>query len=167
LVIAYMLTWTTYGTWLQGDRRGWVKDGLIHQGNPSLENTNHQNVKAKHVMLSKKQKVYAANAIINEAIKLEQEIFALAVYNSHIHLLLQNINLPIGKVVSHYKHAIRLNLQKQGFEGKLWTRGFDKRYCMDNKEISAKIAYIRTHENTDAETLVSPQIYSAGLKNEQ
>lgn len=26
-MIAYMLTWTTYGTWLQGDKRRYVKDG--------------------------------------------------------------------------------------------------------------------------------------------
>ncbi len=26
-MIGYMLTWTTYGTWLRGDKRGYVKDG--------------------------------------------------------------------------------------------------------------------------------------------
>src|SRR5262245_9357662 len=25
--LAYYLTWTTYGTWLPGDERGWVKEG--------------------------------------------------------------------------------------------------------------------------------------------
>lgn len=25
--LAYFLTWTTYGTWLPGDQRGWVKEG--------------------------------------------------------------------------------------------------------------------------------------------
>src|SRR6516225_99558 len=25
--LAYFLTWTTYGTWLPGDERGWVKRG--------------------------------------------------------------------------------------------------------------------------------------------
>jgi hypothetical protein len=24
---AYFITWTTYGTWLPGDARGWVKSG--------------------------------------------------------------------------------------------------------------------------------------------
>ena len=159
-----MLTWTTYGTWLQGDRRRWVKDGAIHEANPALENINRQNMKAKHVMLSKEQKIYAASAIIDKASELKQKVFALTVCSNHIHILLQNIDLSIGRVVSHYKHAIRLALQQQGFQGKLWTRGFDKRYCMDNQDISTKIAYIRTHENTDAEILVSPQIYSAGLE---
>jgi REP element-mobilizing transposase RayT len=25
--LAYLITWTTYGTWLPGDERGWVKSG--------------------------------------------------------------------------------------------------------------------------------------------
>lgn len=25
--LAYLITWTTYGTWLPGDRRGWVEAG--------------------------------------------------------------------------------------------------------------------------------------------
>jgi hypothetical protein len=25
--VGYMVTWTTYGTWLQGEKKGFVKDG--------------------------------------------------------------------------------------------------------------------------------------------
>jgi len=28
-LVGYMVTWTTYGSWLQGDKRGFVKDGKI------------------------------------------------------------------------------------------------------------------------------------------
>jgi len=28
-IIGCMITWTTYGSWLQGDKRGYVKDGKI------------------------------------------------------------------------------------------------------------------------------------------
>ena len=36
-MIAYMVTWTTYGSWLQGDKRGYVKDGQILGGNYNLK----------------------------------------------------------------------------------------------------------------------------------
>jgi len=36
-IIGYMLTWTTYGTWLQGDARGYVKNGKILSENKGLE----------------------------------------------------------------------------------------------------------------------------------
>jgi hypothetical protein len=32
-----MLTWSTYGTWLQGNEKGFVKDGEIRGGNAALE----------------------------------------------------------------------------------------------------------------------------------
>jgi REP element-mobilizing transposase RayT len=147
-VIAYMLTWTTYGTWLQGDSRGWVKNGNIHNRNSVLENINRQQMKAKTVTFTKEQRAFVTKAIIDEGKTLRQKIFALAVCDDHVHLVVQNINLPIGRVVSHYKHAVRLALQKQGFEGKLWTRGFDKRYCMKSQELETKIAYVHKHNNS-------------------
>jgi hypothetical protein len=41
--LAYFLTWTTYGTWLPGDERGWCKrtkgfKGLIRDGNNKRAN---------------------------------------------------------------------------------------------------------------------------------
>ena len=27
--LAYFLTWTTYGTWLPGDERGWIEAGKL------------------------------------------------------------------------------------------------------------------------------------------
>ena len=142
-----MLTWTTYGSWLQGDQRGWVKNGQIYRPDAELENANLQQMKTKSTILSKEQKLLAAQAITDEAAELKQKIFVLAVCSNHIHLVVQNINLPIGRVVSHYKNAVRLALQENGFASKLWTGGFDKRYCMNIQELDAKINYVRKHEN--------------------
>ena len=148
-----MLTWTAYGTWLQGDRRGYVKDGAILEPNAELEAINRQQMKFGTVELAKAQRISAAEAIINEAKELNQKIFALAVCNNHTHLVVKNIDMPIGQVVSHYKNAARLAIKKLGFNGKLWTQGFDKRYCMDEKELAVKIAYVHKHKNTNAEVI--------------
>ena len=144
-VIAYMLTWTTYGSWLQGDHRGWVENGVIYRPSSALENANCQQMKAKPAILTKEQKILASQAIIAESKKLNQEIFALATCSNHVHIVAGNINLTIGRVVSHYKHAARLALQEHGFNGKLWTHGFDKRYCANAQELNAKIDYVRKH----------------------
>src|SRR5690606_31606535 len=37
-VLATMVTTTTYGTWLPGDLRGYVEDGMILPANPNLLN---------------------------------------------------------------------------------------------------------------------------------
>jgi REP element-mobilizing transposase RayT len=103
------------------------------------------------VTLTKVQRRSATRAVMDEATKLGQTLFAVAVCDNHVHLVVQSIDLPIGRVASHYKNAIRLTLQGQGFRGKLWTRGFDKRYCMKDEELVARVAYVRNHKNTDAE----------------
>jgi len=98
---------------------------------------------------------------MDEAMKLNQRMFALVVCNNHVHIVAQNIDLPIGQVASHYKNAVRLTLQREGFQGRLWTRGFDKRYCMNREELADKIAYVRNHIKADAEIRIAQKANSS------
>jgi REP element-mobilizing transposase RayT len=108
---------------------------------------NRRQMKAKTVSLTKEQRTIVTQAIIDEAKELGQKIFALAICSNHVHIVTENNILPIGRIVSHYKHAGRLALQENGFNGKLWISGFDKRYCMNAEELGAKIAYVGKHES--------------------
>jgi hypothetical protein len=65
--LGYLLTWTTYGTWLQGDNRSYVKDGRIYPGNKHLMQTNKQLQLHDAVRLSKEKQQLVRTAIINEA----------------------------------------------------------------------------------------------------
>ena len=65
-----MLTWTTYGTWLQGDKRGYVKDGEVLNANVALEESNRKNQLHKGVLLEPKQQKLVHAAILEEAKKL-------------------------------------------------------------------------------------------------
>jgi hypothetical protein len=49
--LAYHLIWTTYGTWLPGDARGWIKCGVrgIQPPDPALEQ------QARDMMVGKKR----------------------------------------------------------------------------------------------------------------
>ena len=44
-MVGFMATWTTYGTWLQGDKRGYVKKGITLGSNAQLEKSNKQLLK--------------------------------------------------------------------------------------------------------------------------
>jgi len=66
-----LLTWTTYGTWLQGSIKGFVKDGEVRGENAAL--------------------------------------------------------------------------QKSGYDGKVWTRGYDKRFCFDQKGLRERTKYVEGH----------------------
>ena len=143
--IAYMIIWTTYGTWLQGDERDYVKDGQILPPNQSLENSNKQNLSKKPVRLSLTHQKIVQETILQMAKQLNQKIFALSVSSAHVHILAEYIPMPIGLVVRHYKGAVQSALRKIGLSGNIWTKGFDKRYCFDERSLRNRIDYVESH----------------------
>ena len=44
-VLAIMFTMTTYGTWLRGDSRWWVDDGVTYPPDPPLEDEDRRRLK--------------------------------------------------------------------------------------------------------------------------
>lgn len=140
-----MLTWTTYGTWLQGDRRGYVKNGKILPTERRLHKTNVAELSGSPVKLSLAQRRTVRSAILAEAEKLGQKILALAIGSNHVHVVVEYIPRPIGRVVSHYKNAARLALTKMGNTNRWWTKGYDKRYCFDKCSLQSRIAYVISH----------------------
>jgi REP element-mobilizing transposase RayT len=148
-LLGYMLTWTTYGSWLQGDNQGYVKDSKILPASPALELANKAMLKSPQFKLNTIGKNIVRKAIAKEAKILGQTIYAMSVFSNHIHLVVNYNELPIEKVVSHYKNAARLALHEAGFGGKLWTRGFDKRFCFSETELMQKISYVRRQDEED------------------
>jgi hypothetical protein len=143
--LGYMITWTTYATWLQGDERGYVKDGLIHPGNKGLMQANKQLQLQGIVQLSRVEQQIVRKAIIRGAELHGQRIYALSVQSNHIHIVAKYISQPICDVVAYYKKAARLALKAIGRRGKLWTRGYDKRFCFDEETLNKRIEYVQLH----------------------
>jgi REP element-mobilizing transposase RayT len=155
--IAYMLTWTTYGSWLQGDERGYVKDGMILPANAALNRANRAVMTTPEVTLTLRQQAIVKDALRKEAEALGQEICAVAVGKKHLHLVVTTNGLDPASAVSHYKNAARLAVQANGFRGRLWTRGYSKRYCFDEEQLHAMVEYVNRHNQP-----ASSQIYSGG-----
>ena len=143
--LGYMITFTTYGTWLQGDERGYVKKGRIYPRNKALRRINEQLQSQDTVFLSKAQQQIVKEAIMKEAAVQKQKIFALSVKPNHIHIVAQNSRQSISNVVAYYKKVARIALKATGHNGKLWTRGYDKRFCFDTESLERRIKYVRSH----------------------
>jgi len=144
--LGYMITWTTYGTWLQGDERGYVKNGRICPGNKALMESNKQSQLQDAIKLSKAQQKAVKEAIVKQAKLQNQHIYALSVQSNHVHIVAEYIPLPISKVVAYYKKAGRLALKAMGHNGKLWTRGYDKRFCFDKEILEQRVKYVQGQE---------------------
>ena len=149
--VGYMITFTTYGTWLQGDAKGFVTDGEVRGENIALKKSNIRNLTKAAVRLGRREKEIVKDAIIEAAKRFEQKILAIAAYSNHIHIVCEYVDVPINVIAGYYKNAGRVALQKNGFEGKVWTSGFDRRFCFSDKELRARINYVSKHSKEQAE----------------
>jgi len=147
-MVGYMVTWTTYGTWLQGDERGYVQDGKILQADARLETANKKLQRFEIVRLTSEQKRIVKDTMLKEAERIGQKILALAVCSNHIHLVVSSGNESIENTVSRYKNVATSALKKTGLTERIWTRGFDKRFCFSGEQLEQKIEYVRRHGRT-------------------
>jgi len=143
--LGYLLTWTTYGTWLQGDERRYVKDGVVLGANTPLADNNKQELTKDPVILTQQQRKIVEDAIHTKANEIGQKIYALAVGSNHVHIVADYTTKDIGLIVRYYKMAGQSALRNEGFVGRLWTKGFDKRFCFDQQSLCKRVDYVNKH----------------------
>ena len=144
-MLGYMLTWTTYGTWLQGDERGWVKDGETLGANAGLKRSNEERMIQSAVRLNSEQKEVVRRSVLEQAERVGQEVLALAVWSTHVHVVLGANEESIEEAAGYYKNGTRKALHDHGLKGKVWTKGYGKRFCYDEGGLEQKIAYVQGH----------------------
>jgi len=146
-VLAYMVTWTTYGMWLQGDERGFVKDGQVLEGCEGLRKANEKKRKGNAVKLNKGERAIVRKAVEGEAKRIGERILALSVWSKHVHVVIGAGRGPVSRVVSRLKCAGYYALRQRGINGRVWTRGYDKRFCFDEKSLCDRITYVKGHRD--------------------
>jgi len=146
-MIGFMATWTTYGSWLQGNKKGYVKNGITLKANPELEKSNKVLLKHDEIKIPKSLRTIVKNAILKEAEEIGQKVYAIAVCSNHVHIVVESISKTCGYSAGRFKKAATDELRKYGFRDKVWTKGFDKRYCYNQQEIEKKITYVQRHED--------------------
>lgn len=142
-----MVTWTTYGSWLQGDKRGYVKDGQIRQGDETILEWCKKFQKGPTIRLNKQEKKIARQAIYQEAERIGQKLEAVAVCTNHVHLAVRCSQQSIERAVNRYKSAATRALRRHSRSGRIWTTGFDKRFCFNEADMAKRIAYVRSHKD--------------------
>jgi len=147
-IVGYMVTWTTYGTWLQGDMRGYVKDGVVIEKNEQLRQDNEHRLVKNSVRFGSDEKRIVEIAIKREAKKYQVGLAAIAVCSNHVHAVAVSGEQSIEKMVARFKNAGRVALREIGFEGKVWSKGYDKRFCFDEKSLQTRAAYVSKHNES-------------------
>jgi len=125
--------------------RGWVRDGNIYQARRGIEEANKDNMKNPAVKLTKRERDLVREAIVGKARDRKQRVCAISVCSNHVHIVFEYDAYPISQVVQVYKNAATVALKKNGFSRKVWTGGYDKRYCFDAGSFRKRIEYVKTH----------------------
>jgi REP element-mobilizing transposase RayT len=146
-MIGFMVTWTTYGTWLQGDKKGYVKNGITLGENARLEKTNRQLLKHDKIIIPKNLRKTVENAILKEAEQIGQKIYAIAICSNHVHIVVESTNERFWYSIGRLKRAATKALREYGFVDKVWTKGYDKRYCYSQDELETRIKYVQRHKS--------------------
>jgi hypothetical protein len=142
--LATMITMTTYGTWLRGDRRGWVDRGEIFPPDLILESADRARMK-HDTFLFPCDRLLDIGQFIGESLtdRLDLKIYAMTIGTWHAHLVIGPTQHPVGDVVRTAKDAARYGLSI--FNRPIWTDGYDKRFCFDERSARNRIQYVERH----------------------
>ena len=118
-MIGFMATWTTYGTWLQGNKKGYVKNGAILDADPKLEQSNKESLRHEKVKIPKYLRETVKNAILKETQEIGQKVYAITVRANHVHIVVDAIGARCGCSVGRFKKAATNELREFGFDNKV------------------------------------------------
>lgn len=143
----YFITWTTYGTWLPGDERGWVIDGTpgIQPPDEKIRKDAIRNLKHPPVVLSSEQR-QIVDRTIREVCEFRQwRIHALNVRTNHVHLVLSADKHP-DDVMNQLKAwcSRRLNelAPSHGSKHKWWTTHGSTKWLFEQDYFHNAVNYV-------------------------
>jgi REP element-mobilizing transposase RayT len=152
--LAYLLTWTTYGTWLPGDRRGWAtrKRG-IKPPDPAKESEAKSRMTEAACRLDERQRRVVETTIAEHCGRRRWKLLAVNCRTNHVHVVVaadehpdrvrdqmkawctRMLNTPRAKRTSGESEIARRR--------RWWTQGGSGRYLNDVDSVEAAILYVR------------------------
>ena len=146
---AYFLTWTTYGTWLPGDRRCWVNrhrdhGNIVDPPDPVREDSARKRMRMEAVTLDRRLRQVVVDSIRSTAHYFRWNLLALDVRTNHVHVVICAGDNDIGRVMAKLKaYASRhLNEEFPARTGRWWTRQGSKRLLFTDQSLFAAINYV-------------------------
>jgi len=155
----YLLTWTTYGSWVRGDERGFVGrlpekgkvvvhnlPGEPYDGDePELRATSAARQKGPPVRLTRDHAETCLAAFREVADKYGVAIHAAAVMTTHVHLVASSDDADGARLLNLFKGVSSRRLGQQfgtPVGGSWWTRHGSRRWLRTEESLPRAVAYI-------------------------
>ena len=148
--IAFFLTWPTYGTWLPGDSRGWVKRLQGHQlPDPIKEIEAAARMSEDACRLNAEQRKAVEDQIIETCEHRLWIPHAVNCRSNHVHVVLTAPNTHPKKIRTDLKAwtTKRLKREFDKQRSKWWAERGSVRYVFDEDEFIATVLYVKDFQD--------------------
>ena len=160
-VYTYLLTWTTYGTWLPGDERGWVKPGKGWQlPDPRAQQRAESFMTESACILDTNQRSLVEQSIARHCEIRGWVLHAVNCRSNHVHVVVSSTQPP--EIVRNQFKAWCTRLLKEHQQAhspdqiarqKWWTEGGSQRRIDDEDGLLRAIEYVRNAQDRKARDL--------------
>ena len=135
--IGFFITWTVYGTHLQGDERGWRRRGHGHQlPQPRLEQWHHTRLKHAIVLLNPEQRLVVETECQRHCDHRGWRLWSVNARTNHVHAVVTAVGYSGATVRDQLKANVTRGLREQWklFRDRpVWSVGGDWE-CINNEE---------------------------------
>ncbi|KAA5542146.1 hypothetical protein FYK55_15160 [Roseiconus nitratireducens] len=139
------ITWTTYGTWLPGDYRGWRKRKTGEQPpQPLLADWCRNRLKEPAVFLDPRQRIAVNDRIRQHAAIRNWELHAVSVRSNHVHVVVTACVTP-KRVRDQFKANATTALRRMRdpmTRQRVWTKGGDIILIDRDDDLQRAVTYV-------------------------
>jgi len=164
----WLITWSTFGTWLPGDPRGFQTwRGRKHvpppkkyakENEPTYKSKNYEGLHAVSernsgdaVELSMPHQKLALKAIVNDLKNVPLNPAIIAVGSTHVHFLAHFGELRIRRTIGRLKASATRELHESGNSNeRIWSRNCHMKSKDNNREFETAFNYIARHREESA-----------------
>lgn len=140
MTISFVTT-TSYGTWLPGELRGYVRKGQQLPGDPKLLELSRKLLKRDPVHFSSIDRDRLFDALVNACAEFQYRLSDVSIESWHLHWIMFHGDEPIEIGVAQLKTRMRQALAR----GKVWTEGYCAEPLFDNAAVEQAQEYISRH----------------------
>ncbi|HQL53353.1 MAG TPA: hypothetical protein PLQ87_01490 [Phycisphaerae bacterium] len=155
--LAYLLTWTCYGTWLHGDERGSVDadhnapDSPFLPPNPARLNSRTVSLRCPPARLDAASRQIVRDTVIAHCNHRDWTLHALNVRSNHVHAVI-SCGVPPERALAELKAWTTRRLRESGHFGprdNVWTEGGSRRYVWHSASLRRAVEYVMDTQGDD------------------
>ena len=144
--IAFFLTWTTYGSWLPGDARGWFdRRGRFQSPRPSVAFVAERRLAERPVVFDDRQRSAVERAVEAHCRHRGWHLHAVHCRREHVHAVVTAVGRSPDDVLAQLK-AWCTRVLAAGGDGtrrRWWTEGGSKRWVFHECDLVDVVAYVK------------------------